>query len=80
MDNETKEAFEKSKIPQIFCCSIDPVTGEHNWEYIEGDNADWMKELVKKDFPERFYFSRLNQAAVDSRNERLFGIKPGEKL
>lgn len=72
----TKKEFEKSDKPYVFFVSIDPITGEQNWEYLDGYKFSWMVDLIKKDFPKRFCFGVLNKAAVNLRMKEVFGMEP----
>lgn len=71
----TRKEFEQHKDPYVFFCSIDPETGERNWEYLEGYNYGWMADLIKKDFPERFYFGIKNPAACKAFTNALLSKK-----
>lgn len=76
----TKKEFENSKDPYVFFVSIDPETGEKNWEYLEGYQFSWMKNLIERDFPERFSFGKLNEAAVNLRAKELFNFGSHEEM
>lgn len=59
----TPKKFRASKEPWTFFCGLDPVTGERNYEYLEGWDWSGYIEGIKKDFPQRFHYSVRNKAA-----------------
>ena len=74
MENMTKAKFEKSKKAITFCMSFDPITGESNHDFLEGYRWEWMRDLIAKDFPERFFAAKMNKAAAKLRAKEVFGF------
>lgn len=67
----TYKEFMEAEEPITFFCSVHPVTGAHNYEYLEDENWDGYIESIKKDFPDCFHFIRRNPAAKDKLLKRL---------
>ena len=61
--NMSPEQFRDTAEPWTFISSIDPITGESNYEYLEGWNWDGYYQSLKEDFPRRFHTLLRNKEA-----------------